>query len=73
MTGIGWVVPLSKKLDISLTFNWWKPWDKIEFRKSFYFNREALRQDTEIVFSYILAFICVSLEFIIYGNGGTND
>ena len=73
MAGIGWVVPLIKEYDVSLTFNWWNPLNKIEIRKSFYFNREAINQDTEIIFSYILSLICVSLEFIVYRNGGIND
>ena len=73
MAGIGWIIPLSKKLDISLALNWWKPWNKIELRRSFYFNREALEQDTEVVFSYVLAFICVSVEFEVYRNGGIDD
>lgn len=73
MTGIGWTVPLCKKYDICLSFSWWNPLNKIEFRKSFYFNRENMESTGEIIFSYILAFICIDLKFEIFRNGGKDE
>lgn len=73
MAGIGWVLPLGRNYEISLKLSWWKPWDKIEIRRSFYFNRLALKRSSEVALSYIIAFICINLEFMIYGNGGIYD
>jgi hypothetical protein len=75
MTGIGWVCRLSQKYSISLTLRWWKPWDKIEFKRSLYINFERMRACTnsENIFSFTLALIFLKIEFEIYGNGGIND
>jgi hypothetical protein len=68
MKGMGWTFPLSQKYKISLTLRWWKPWDKIEFKRSFYLNFERIRSNycTENVFSYTLALICLKIEFEIW-------
>ena len=75
MTGIGWFRPLSRRYSVSLTLRWWKPWDKIELKRSLYINFERMRAytNTENIFSLTLALIFLKIEFEIYGNGGIND
>ena len=62
MAGINWVVPLNRKYDISLSISWWNLLNRLEVRKSFYFNREAFSMNDEIVFSYILSFFLYQIR-----------